>query len=117
MEIALETPREHLTVLRVKGHIDASTSAQLERSVQAALEGERKACVLNLSGVDYLSSAGIRVLMIGAKQANATGGAFILCAVRPPVAGILGMVGLGPLFQAFEEEESAVRAAEKICVA
>lgn len=115
MEIVLETPREHLTILRVKGHVDASTSAQLEQRVRAALEGQRKACVLNLSRVDYISSAGIRVLMIGAKKANATGGAFMLCAVRPPVANILAMVGCGPLFQTFEEEEPAVRSAEKIC--
>ena len=117
MEIVLETPRDHLTILRVKGRVDASTSAQLERVVQGAFEGGRKACVLNLGGVDYLSSAGIRVLMIGAKKANFIGGAFILCAVRPPVTGILGMVGLDPLFQSFADEESAVRAAEKVGVA
>lgn len=117
MEIAIETVGNHLTILRVKGHIDASTATQLEPCVDAALEDKRKGCVLNLSGVDYMSSAGIRVLMAGAKKANATGGAFILCALQPPVAGILAAVGLGPLFPAFQDEASAVRAAEKIRVA
>jgi anti-anti-sigma factor len=117
MDVEVVTPKDHISILRVKGRIDASTSGRLESSVLSALEGTGRACILNMAGVEYISSAGLRVLVIGAKKANSTGGAFTICAVQPPVARILEMVGFEPLFQAYEDEDSAVKASEKICVA
>lgn len=51
-----------VTILRSVGDIDASSSAELEREAAAAIEGGARNLVVDLSGVSYMGSAGVRAL-------------------------------------------------------
>lgn len=77
-----------VVVLAPAGRIDMGTADQLrERLIPmvtaAAKAGE--AVVLDFSGVDYISSAGLRVLMLAAKEARASGGKIAVAALQPLV--------------------------------
>lgn len=85
-----EKRAEEKLFLEVEGRIDTNTSRELQTSV---LNGFQKASevVLDLEKVDYISSAGLRVLLIGEKTARARGGSQTLRHVQPQVMEILEM--------------------------
>jgi anti-sigma B factor antagonist/stage II sporulation protein AA (anti-sigma F factor antagonist) len=74
------------------GRVDQTTAEELKTALAphlARCAGGQDHVVLDLAGVDYISSAGLRVLMLAAKQAKAQGGILAVAALQPPVQEIL----------------------------
>jgi anti-anti-sigma factor len=88
------TPRRFDTAVVVSpaGRIDQSNvesfQATLMPHVQTCAEGQQQ-LVLDLSGLEYISSAGLRILMLAAKQARTQKGTFLLADLQPLVKEIL----------------------------
>ena len=81
-----------VVVLSVAGRVDHATSEELRNALAAPLArcgAGQDHLVLDFAGVDYISSAGLRVLMLAAKQASAQKGFLALAAVQPLVREIL----------------------------
>lgn len=76
-----------------KGRIDAASAAVAERDVLAVLERSGPSVIMDLSQVDYVSSAGLRVLLVAAKTARGRGGKAVIVAPRPAVQEVLRMSG------------------------
>jgi anti-sigma B factor antagonist/stage II sporulation protein AA (anti-sigma F factor antagonist) len=81
-----------VVVVAPTGRIDHATSEGVREGLAPFLarctaDGDR--VVLDLGGVEYISSAGLRVLMLAAKQAKAQHGFFAVAAARPVVLEIL----------------------------
>ena len=77
--------------------IDASNAAAAEKDVLHLFEQGASSLLIDLSGVSYLSSAGLRVLLIAAKTAKLRGGKTALAAVQPAVKDIIVMSGFDKL--------------------
>ena len=61
-----------VTVIKIEGRLDTTTAPELENAINA--EGDAlKSLVLDFKGVDYISSAGLRVLLTAQKKMNAQG--------------------------------------------
>ncbi|MDR1674066.1 MAG: STAS domain-containing protein [Oscillospiraceae bacterium] len=80
------------TVLSVSGRVDTMTSPELQNVILAEFR-EDKFLILDLSGVEYVSSAGLRALLIGHKTAVSKDGEMILRGVNPGVMSVLDSVG------------------------
>jgi anti-sigma B factor antagonist/stage II sporulation protein AA (anti-sigma F factor antagonist) len=81
-----------VVVLSITGRVDHATSEELRAALAAPLArcaAGQDHIVLDFAGVDYISSAGLRVLMLAAKQASAQKGFLALAAVQPLVREIL----------------------------
>ena len=113
MEILTEIIEERITILTVRGRIDTITAPGLDVAVGKALDAPNRACILELSAVDYVSSTGLRVLVMGAKKASSSGGIFSLCQVQASVHIVLEMVGFAPLIETHADKAGAVNAARK----
>jgi anti-sigma B factor antagonist len=70
------------TVISVFGEVDLSTADQLEAAL-AALAAHRRATVLDLSGVEFMDSSGIGVLVRATRDADRDGWSFALAAELP----------------------------------
>ena len=84
--------------LRLEGRLDATSSP----SVQDALlkvTGEYRDIELNLSQLSYISSAGLRVMLVVQKQVNRTGGSLILTNVGPSIMEVFEMTGFSSILQ------------------
>jgi anti-sigma B factor antagonist/stage II sporulation protein AA (anti-sigma F factor antagonist) len=81
-------------VLAAAGRIDHGTAEAFKSALQPHL-GQCKAggdvVVLDFSAVEYISSVGLRVLMLAAKQAKTQGGAIAVAALQPVVSEIFGI--------------------------
>lgn len=71
MNITQERSADKLT-LKIEGRIDTKTAPKLEQAISGALDGV-KSLVFDLEQTSYISSAGLRVLLIAQKQMNKQG--------------------------------------------
>jgi anti-anti-sigma factor len=92
MEIT-ETLHPHATVLALTGRLDGVTSPILEQRIAAARAAGATTLIFNLSGLAYVSSAGLRILLATAKTAQATGGRATFVALPATVREVFGLSG------------------------
>ncbi len=94
-------------VFAPRGRIDATNAGMAERDVMAILENAGPSIILDLSEVDYVSSAGLRVLLVGAKTARAKGGKAVIVAPRPAVLDVLRMSGFDKIIPVASSRDAA----------
>jgi anti-sigma B factor antagonist/stage II sporulation protein AA (anti-sigma F factor antagonist) len=101
-----------VVVLSPVGRIDQATSDGFKVSLAAFLDGcvaGGDSLVLDLGGVDYVSSVGLRVLMLAAKQAKAQGGTVVVAALQPLVREIFDISRFSLVFETFGSVRDALQ--------
>jgi anti-sigma B factor antagonist len=81
----------------LSGRLDSVTSATHETALREVLLGASQLEV-DLAGLEYISSAGLRVLLMAAKSLKAKGGTVALLAPKPAVLEVLQLSGFDKLF-------------------
>ncbi len=110
MEIKNRTYADIL-VLSPEGRIDHANSEDFRSSLAPLIDqcktgGERM--VLDLAGVDYISSAGLRCFMLAEKQAKAQGGTIVVAAMQPVVKEIFEISRFTLVFETFASVREAI---------
>ncbi|MBI1200392.1 MAG: anti-sigma factor antagonist [Phenylobacterium sp.] len=106
MQITEET-RDGAVVVSASGRLDSNTAAALEAVLPARVEANA-ATVLSLADVPYVSSAGLRVLLIGAKAARAKGHRLVLAGLSDSVREVFDVSGFTAIFAIEPDVESAL---------
>ena len=108
MQIA-ETRENGAVVVAPTGRVDSTTSDQLERHLSALVASGERRIVVDFSHVEYISSAGLRVMLVLAKRMKDARGAVALCAMGDPVRHVFELAGFMPLFAVDGSRDAAVR--------
>ena len=87
------TDADGVAVISAEGRISQRTAADLQTIVTAAIESSPRGVVLDLSGVDYISSAGLRVLERAAARLGSDMRRLVLCQLQDPVSAALALAG------------------------
>lgn len=82
--------------LQIDGRVDTNTSPELQKAILEAFQSAKN-LHLDLTKVVYVSSAGLRALLIGQKTAASKGGAMELLNVAPTVKAVLDSVGFSKI--------------------
>lgn len=107
MDITISN-RQEGTILSVNGRIDTSAAPELEQTITMEIgQGNRK-ILLDFSGVPYISSGGLRVLLGTAKKLKQPGDKFGLCSLSPEVFKILKLAGFTTIFSIYPSEGEAL---------
>jgi len=80
------------TKLELSGRLDMESSPVLEARLLPALDNT-KHITLDFNGIDYVSSAGLRVLLAGDKKTKANGGKMVLVNVSSDVMEVMELTG------------------------
>ncbi|MFP3089597.1 STAS domain-containing protein [Treponema sp. TIM-1] len=96
MEI-VKTQSEGKTVLTISGKLSTTTAPEFSAAMEEVLASSN-ALVLDFTGVDYLASSGLRVLVMVQKRLYASGGALTLRNVRKEVMEVFEVTGLDDIF-------------------
>jgi anti-anti-sigma factor len=107
MEISSERSGAIL-VVAPKGRVDSTTSDELKREVSDAVAAGERRIVLDFTGVDYISSAGLRILLIAEKELRGVGGALVLCGPTEPVRQVLTLSGFMTLLTVESTRDAAL---------
>ncbi|MEX1110117.1 MAG: STAS domain-containing protein [Dongiaceae bacterium] len=96
MELHEET-LETATVLSPQGRIDSSNAKDFEEALISRVQDGRPAILLDLAELRYISSAGLRVILLAAKQQRGKQGKFALCALTTEVREVFEVSGFGKI--------------------
>jgi anti-anti-sigma factor len=97
-----------VTVLSLKGSIDAMTAPKITEFIQGQVAKGNIRLVADLEGVDYTSSAGLRVLLGAIKETRSQGGDLRLTGVQPDVLKVLTLSGFTNILKMFNDVDAAV---------
>jgi anti-sigma B factor antagonist len=89
---------KHVSVVKVSGRVDSATAPEMEKALQNLIDLDRSQLVLDLQDTEYMSSAGLRVLVSMLKAAKKSGGDLRLASLSPRVKEVLELSGLTPVF-------------------
>jgi anti-anti-sigma factor len=90
------------------GTLDAPNAMSIEDEFKAALLDRGGKVIVDLSGVEYMSSYGLRMLLIGAKSLHSAGGAMHLAAPNEHVMKVITVTGYAQMFPVHETLEQAL---------
>lgn len=107
MEIREESTEGALVIGPV-GRIDSNTSGVLERNLIRHLSAGVTRLVVDLEGVEYISSAGLRVLLLAANKLRPSGGHLVLCAMGQSVREVFELAGFTAIFTIEASREQAL---------
>ena len=93
-----QTTQDRVTVIAPIGRIDATSSPSLDDALRRSVDGGARDLVVDLSGTDYVSSAGLRAFLGVAKRLRDLRGRLVLCAMGEPVRQVFQLAGFLPLF-------------------
>lgn len=96
-----------VSVLSVSGYIDGATFRQLVEEAGEVLSSTHVKLVLDLGGVDYVSSGGLVALQTIAGQAASRDGKMVLCCVGKQVSEVLRMTGLDKILDIYPDLATA----------
>jgi len=95
-----------LVIIKPEGRLDAITSEQFQ-SDSVAKVNDGVSIIIDFSGVDYMSSAGLRSILFIGKKVASTGGKYAVACMTGAVEEVFNMSGFGGMIASFETVEFA----------
>jgi anti-anti-sigma factor len=108
-ELDLSTTREGpCAIVSVGGEIDPDTAGELTEAALTAMREIGPSLVLDLSGVTFMDSTGLKVLLAVKQRAQLAGGRLVLTGATRSVRRVVSITGLDDTFEARDNVEAAV---------
>lgn len=101
--------KENALIVHLEGKLDAVSSPILEEALAEDMQSGEKKIALDFSHVDYLSSAGLRVLLSNTKKLKANGGDLRIYGMNEDVLEIVKMAGFERVLQLHNSESEALQ--------
>ncbi len=109
MEI-IENKQGEVMVFTLRGRLDSTTSPQVETMFLNSMNSGTHRLLWDFSQVDYISSAGLRIVLLAAKRLKALNGMIALCCLQPHVLEVFDIAGFSSLLPIFDSAEGALGA-------
>ncbi len=92
MNIQVETVAPNLTIVRLAGRINSQTVSEIDIILEPLLVPQCR-LLLDMSAVTYMSSAGLRTLLVIYRNVEENGGQVVLAGVKEPIRDTMSMTG------------------------
>jgi anti-anti-sigma factor len=99
-----------IVVLEPAGRLDTKTSVELEEKLSELLRADERRFVIDLAEIEYISSAGLRVLLMLAKKLSGTEGSVCLCSMADHVREVFDIAGFTGVFTIKASRAAALEA-------
>jgi anti-sigma B factor antagonist len=108
MEITVQEFK-HCDMITVRGRVDSATAPQLAQALEAANEGGKYKLVIDMEGLEYMSSAGFRAMLAAQRNCRKYNrGEVVLASVPARIREALELAGFTELFKTFDDTLTAV---------
>lgn len=95
-------PSEGVVTIRPAGSLDSNTYTDLQEHIAAVTKSKPRVLVLDLKGLTYISSAGVRVVIAAQKAMKAAGGGFAIVNLQPQIRKVFEIIMALPSPNVFE---------------
>lgn len=100
---------DEVQIVRPQGRLDGTNSPTLEKQILTIIDGGSRRLLLDLGGLQYISSAGLRMALVVAKRMKASGGQLALCSLNPQIAEVFKISGFDTILDIHPSAESATQ--------
>lgn len=97
-------------VVTAKGRLDGGASAAFADKVGGLIASPNPKLLIDFAGVDFVTSAGLRAVLLLVKKVRAAGGSFALCGVQDSVREVLDITGFTAMFSIHSARAAAIAA-------
>jgi anti-anti-sigma factor len=108
MEINERRVADILT-LSVSGKLDTTSAKAFEETILGRIESGERRIIIDLAQLDYVSSTGLRVLLLANKRLNSANGRIALCSLRGSVREVFDIAGFSSIFSIYGSHEDATK--------
>ncbi len=105
-----QTSQDGVTVVAIEGRLDAPGVPQAEQVFQELIDSDAGRILLDLSGVEYISSSGLRLFIMLAKATDRSKAKLAFCRLSPFVLDVLEITHLTTRFNIYPSREEALQA-------
>ena len=109
MEISTEN-RNGALIAKAEGRIDGANARDFEQAVQAVIEKNEAPVIIDCENLSYISSAGLRAILLIAKTLGKRDIAFALCSLSEPIAEIFRISGFDRIISTHSSQAEALAA-------
>ena len=102
-------PESGVTCVEIEGSIDGKTAPKIREYLSTALPQTQK-LLIDMSRVDYLSSAGLRLLLLLYREITARSGTLVLVHVSPEIRTVMSHTGFLEFFTLVDSQQEALHA-------
>lgn len=107
MDVHISTLKDY-SVVQLHGRLDTITAADFEAKIlPLIIPGAR--LLVDCSGMNYISSSGLRIFLMAYKKIAEAGGQLRLCCLQPNIREIFDISGFSRIFSIFDDPESATQ--------
>lgn len=96
-------------VVTVNGRMDTTTAPEFERTVTEWMGRGESTFIVDLTGLEYISSAGLRSILMVGKKLKAQKGSLAFCSLAPMVAKVFSISNFTALFPIYDSLEAALQ--------
>lgn len=107
MELQYSETERGVRVIKLKGTLDIGGVGQIETRFAGHCAGENARVIVDVAEVEFLSSIGIRLLLLNAKSVSSRGGKMVLLAPTAEVEEVLELTGILPVIPAYPSANAA----------
>ncbi len=107
MELQYSEREKDIRLIKLTGRLDIIGKGEIETKFAGYCSGEKARVVVDLSGVDFLASIGIRLLTLTAKSVASRGGKMVILNPVPEVQEVLEITGIPAIIPIYSHLESA----------
>lgn len=107
METEIKQEKD-ITTVSVKGSVDALTAAELTKTINRQFEDKHVNLVIDLTGLEFMSSAGLRSLLGAVKESRSQGGDLRIVSTNPGIDKVLKMSGFHNIAKVFTSQADAL---------
>ena len=97
-------------ILGLSGKLDATTAKTFEDKILAEIEAGDRRLMIDLSRLDYVSSAGLRVFLVAAKRMRSKDGKIALCSLQDHVQQVFDLSGFSSILAIYGSREDGIKA-------
>jgi anti-sigma B factor antagonist len=97
-----------IDLIFLNGRIDAQSAPGVNEDIGKVIDEGRNKMLINFKGLEYISSAGLRVLITVAKKFKTSNGSLILCSLDEKIYEVFDVSGFTAIFQIFDTQEDAL---------
>lgn len=99
-----------ISVMRLEGNLDTNTAPQAQEQIDQLIDGGSTKVLINFEKLNYISSAGLRVLLTTSKKLKASSGDLKICGLNKTVQEVFDISGFSSILSVVSTEEEALAA-------
>ncbi len=97
-----------VTIFDIEGNLDSNTSGEIEKVLIPHIDGGGINVLVDGTKLNYISSAGLRVLLVAARKIKAANGTIILCALQKHIKEVFDIAGFSKVFTIVATRDEAL---------